>query len=207
MTITYERNAEFIHGNDEFQHHGIKGMKWGIRRYQNYDGSYTQEGVRRYNTAMEKYENADKKYKEAKKAYKDNKITKEQYKAAKKERKTEKKEVSKAYDHVKMDKKADQGKELYSKSKTITDGQATNAKIASAGATIAGVGKAYNYMNPALLQNVNGKLVKPMRTSDVMIYAGLGLTAIATVHGAYKSSQAKKLRAYYGHKYYERGKK
>lgn len=26
------------------QHHGIKGQKWGIRRYQNPDGTYTSEG-------------------------------------------------------------------------------------------------------------------------------------------------------------------
>ena len=31
-------------------HHGIKGQKWGIRRYQNEDGSLTPEGVRRYGT-------------------------------------------------------------------------------------------------------------------------------------------------------------
>lgn len=29
-------------------HHGIKGMKWGVRRYQNKDGSLTPEGRRRY---------------------------------------------------------------------------------------------------------------------------------------------------------------
>lgn len=29
-------------------HHGVKGMKWGIRRYQNPDGSYTAAGRRRY---------------------------------------------------------------------------------------------------------------------------------------------------------------
>lgn len=28
-------------------HHGIKGQKWGVRRYQNKDGSYTDEGRRR----------------------------------------------------------------------------------------------------------------------------------------------------------------
>ena len=30
------------------EHHGIKGMKWGIRRYQNKDGSLTPEGRKRY---------------------------------------------------------------------------------------------------------------------------------------------------------------
>lgn len=29
-------------------HHGIKGQKWGVRRYQNADGSYTQAGRSRY---------------------------------------------------------------------------------------------------------------------------------------------------------------
>ena len=29
-------------------HHGIKGQKWGVRRYQNEDGSLTSEGKDRY---------------------------------------------------------------------------------------------------------------------------------------------------------------
>ena len=29
-------------------HYGIRGMKWGIRRYQNPDGSLTAEGIQRY---------------------------------------------------------------------------------------------------------------------------------------------------------------
>lgn len=29
------------------QHHGIKGMKWGVRRYQNADGTLTPAGKRR----------------------------------------------------------------------------------------------------------------------------------------------------------------
>ena len=31
----------------ELYHHGIKGMKWGVRRYQNTDGSYTAAGKSR----------------------------------------------------------------------------------------------------------------------------------------------------------------
>lgn len=34
--------------NDYLAHHGIKGQKWGVRRWQNADGSLTEEGVYRY---------------------------------------------------------------------------------------------------------------------------------------------------------------
>ena len=32
----------------ELYHYGIKGMQWGVRRYQNYDGSLTAKGKRHY---------------------------------------------------------------------------------------------------------------------------------------------------------------
>jgi len=35
-------------GDDSLQHHGIKGQKWGVRRFQNADGSLTPEGQKRY---------------------------------------------------------------------------------------------------------------------------------------------------------------
>lgn len=45
-------------------HHGIKGQKWGIRRYQNEDGSYTEEGKRRYGIYNYDKENRSKLYSE-----------------------------------------------------------------------------------------------------------------------------------------------
>lgn len=36
----------------ELYHYGILGMKWGIRRYQNKDGSLTAAGKKRYKTAL-----------------------------------------------------------------------------------------------------------------------------------------------------------
>lgn len=34
--------------SDELRHYGVKGMRWGVRRYQNYDGSLTAAGKTRY---------------------------------------------------------------------------------------------------------------------------------------------------------------
>lgn len=40
-----------MNGYDEYlEHSGTKGMKWGIRRYQNKDGTWTEEGKRRRRT-------------------------------------------------------------------------------------------------------------------------------------------------------------
>ena len=42
-------NYEYINsGEDYLAHHGILGMKWGVRRYQNSDGTLTSAGKKRY---------------------------------------------------------------------------------------------------------------------------------------------------------------
>ena len=39
-------NGRFVNAN-ELYHYGIKGMKWGVRRYQNPDGTLTAAGKKK----------------------------------------------------------------------------------------------------------------------------------------------------------------
>ena len=41
----------------ELQHHGVKGQRWYVRRYQNYDGSWTDKGRERYGKDVNKSAN------------------------------------------------------------------------------------------------------------------------------------------------------
>ncbi len=49
--------------NNSLTHYGIRGMKWGVRRFQNSDGSYTSAGKKRKQneTVHEDYANAHSK--------------------------------------------------------------------------------------------------------------------------------------------------
>ena len=46
---------------NELYHHGVKGQKWGVRRYQNSDGSLTDNGKKRVAKLNAKINKADKK--------------------------------------------------------------------------------------------------------------------------------------------------
>lgn len=50
--------------DNELYHHGVKGQRWGVRRYQNSDGSLTYAGKKRALKMQDRYTNftEDKKY-------------------------------------------------------------------------------------------------------------------------------------------------
>ena len=82
---------------DELYHHGILGQKWGVRRYQNKDGSYKPGAEGRYDGddgggIKNKLSAAKKSLKEAKNGLVVRKAKKHAEKAAAKEQKRAEKE-------------------------------------------------------------------------------------------------------------------
>lgn len=65
--------------SDYLIHHGIQGQKWGVRRYQNEDGSLTETGKKRYATGQKRLDNRIDYY--------DKKRTKSQYSLSETKRK------------------------------------------------------------------------------------------------------------------------
>lgn len=183
--------------SDELYHHGVLGMKWGVRRYQNYDGTYTAKGLQHYKKAEEKYDKANADYKSTKQAYKSGTVSKGDLKRAKIERKYAKKVMSKEYDQLKQDKLADQGKERYASGKTITGNkELLNATVGAlgTGAAIAGY---------ASYKGIGKTITTKYGEVPVATLAAMGMGAAASglkIGGAlHNEHQAKKLRAYYGH--------
>lgn len=73
----------YIH-TDELYHHGTKGMRWGVRRYQKKDGSLTSAGKKRYTKdgsektveKLNKFFEADTKYGPNRTAFQDRAVLK-----------------------------------------------------------------------------------------------------------------------------------
>lgn len=114
--------TKIVQEEDYLEHHGIKGQKWGIRRYQNADGSLTEEGRRRYDI------------KEAKiKAKADRAVARAQVKSAKLNAKTEKitaknlKKASKVQTKIlKMEMKAAKKEAAYARGKAFGESFASS---------------------------------------------------------------------------------
>lgn len=174
---------------DCLAHYGVKGMKWGVRRYQNYDGSYTRKGLERYRKAESDHERAKSKAAETKAAHKSGQATRQQVKDANRAVKTKKRRMEDAYGKLKTDKLADEGKKLYQRGKTIT-GNTRTTYLAEAAIVV----------GSRAVSSLLSKGMEDQRTAQLARSAiAVGGTIVNALLAGKAISENRKLRAYYAH--------
>ena len=169
---------------NELYHHGILGQKWGVRRYQNFDGTYTKAGLERYYNSKSIYEKKKNEYD----SYKKTDASRYDKKMAKSKVKLAKQQMNKDYKHLKYDKLGDKGKIRYNNGERIrANNKVSNTLTKAGGIAISG----------SLALNRMGILNNKYTT----IAAGSGLISIGSgaVIKAIKNMPNKELSAYYSH--------
>lgn len=187
--------------DDYLEHHGIKGQKWGIRRFQNADGTLTAKGQKRYGENLDindrsRQNIAKIRLGEARRrldvAKENAKTTNNSYRVA--ELKTRERMAKQA---LNKSKKIDKGAKLAAKGQTIT-GNKTKTALGY-GAAFLGSRAFTGFLNTRLkdlgeqgrLTPAHIKVAKQLNT-----YGTMGLYALAIGNDVVQGKRNSDLRAY-----------
>lgn len=150
----------------ELRHAGTKGMKWGVRRYQNEDGTLTEAGKKRY--ARDQRENRGKKKGEKVGDADANRWVKE--------------------DLTRSRKLADETSGLTNKLKTANDNAMRNAPKPKMDLSNMSDQQMRNEINRALLERQYNDMFAPQKTSKGREYVSKTLEVAGTVLGVTSSA-------------------
>lgn len=180
----------------ELYHHGIKGMRWGVRRYQNYDGTYTQAGLKRYGVTKDALDKAKSNYESVNARYKSGEATKLERNHAKNLYKKASKLEKKQYKQLKRDNRADKGKEMYEDGKTI---ESVNRSQRIANIGLLGIHVATNVAEHGFNYMTRTGIGQMKLDSKAANAIRLGTIATTIALGVKSENDRRNLRAYYAH--------
>lgn len=184
----------------DIYHHGVTGMRWGIRRYQNPDGTLTAKGRKRYGADLDitnksKTNIARIRKGEAKRRYD---LAKQKNDENYSRRAELKRRVKTAEKMEKFAKNIDKGAKLAEKGQTITGNKIKSyvgfglASLGSAGATAFLNSRLEDLSSIGKYTSAHGNVA-----SMINLASGIALTTAATAYAIKKYSNNEKLRTYY----------
>ena len=156
-------NNDFNIESPYLSHYGIKGMKWGVRRYQNEDGTLTAAGKRRVKRALRKRDKALE-YDIPKKTYK--KRSKKYTKYARKLTDAETEELIRKVSNDNKLRDGDERRASIRQGKSAVDGILTALKIADSAA------KAYGSFANASDKHQQAKNKKMANEKGIILSSG-----------------------------------
>ena len=191
-----------VYKQNHLEHHGILGMKWGVRRYLNYDGTLTREGARRVKEQLDVHDQNQKNMK----------TLGFDKKSVRTVNKYNKKQISDEYDKLKGLKKIDKGQKLYLKGERIGSHENTQAGLRRTARVLGTVGSTafgLDYilggkMSKAIARAIQYKDISRLKNSGTIgkivgatLASSAAVSAVAAGHRLYSNHRNDLLRNYY----------